>query len=129
MMQKEDNMTEEERIKKEMDNIPYKVVVEPAPCSRTALVRDRFIDEIKAEMKEERFKKVDDDVWDDIVTRMKEKERKQMENEKSRTDKEPAHRGLIEALEKRVETLEKKHQDLIENLRIFMVNDEEEHGK
>ena len=112
--------------KEEIASIPYKVVVEPAPCSRTALVRDRYIDEVKAEMKEERFKKVDDDVWDDIVTRMKEKERKQMENEKSRTDKEPAHRGLIEALEKRVETLEKKHQDLIDNLRIFMVNDEEE---
>ena len=32
----------------------------------------------------------------------------------------------FEALEKRVETLEKKHQDLIDNLRIFMVNDEEE---
>jgi hypothetical protein len=48
-----------------------------------------------------------------------------MENEKSRTDKEPAHRGLIEALEKRVETLEKKHQDLIDNLRIFMVNDDD----
>jgi len=35
----------------------------------------------------------------------------------------------FEALEKRVETLEKKHQDLIDNLRIIMVNDEEEHGK
>ena len=44
----------------------------------------------------------------------------------SRTDKEPAHRDLIEALEKRVETLEKKHQDLIDNLRIFMVKDEEQ---
>ena len=32
----------------------------------------------------------------------------------------------FEALEKRVETLEKKHQDLIENLRIFMVKDDEE---
>ena len=30
----------------------------------------------------------------------------------------------FEALEKRVETLEKKHQDLIENLRIFMVKDD-----
>ena len=49
-----------------------------------------------------------------------------MENKKSRTDKEPAHRGLIEALEKRVETLEKKHQELIDNLRIFMVKDEEQ---
>jgi len=81
-------------------------------------------------MKEERFKKVDDDVWNKVVQRMKEKERKRMENKNSRTDKEPAHRGLIEALEKRVETLEKKHQDLIENLRIFMVNEEEEeYGK
>ena len=32
----------------------------------------------------------------------------------------------FEALEKRVKTLEKKHQDLIDNLRIFMVNDEDE---
>ncbi len=32
----------------------------------------------------------------------------------------------FEALEKRVETLEKKHQDLIDNIRIFMVNDDEE---
>ena len=30
------------------------------------------------------------------------------------------------ALEKRVKTLEKKHQDLIDNLRIFMVNEEED---
>ena len=36
----------------------------------------------------------------------------------------------FEALEKRMKTLEKKHQDLIDNLRIFMVNEEkEEHGK
>ena len=36
----------------------------------------------------------------------------------------------FKALEKRVETLEKKYQDLIDNIRIFMVNDddkEEEH--
>ncbi len=72
-------------------------------------------------------KKVDPEKWNKIVQRMKDKEkRKIMENEKSRTDKEPAHRDLIEALEKRVETLEKKHQDLIDNLRIFMVNDDEE---
>ena len=32
----------------------------------------------------------------------------------------------FEALEKKVKALEKKHQDLIDNLRIFMVNDEEE---
>ena len=72
-------------------------------------------------------KKVDPERWNQIVQRMKDKEkRKIMENEKSRTDKEPAHRDLIEALEKRVETLEKKHQDLIDNLRIFMVNDDDE---
>ena len=37
----------------------------------------------------------------------------------------------VEALEKRVETLEKKYQDLVDNLRIFMVNEEkeEQHGK
>ena len=35
----------------------------------------------------------------------------------------------FEALEKRVETLEKKHQDLIDNLRIFMVNDEDDEEK
>ena len=32
----------------------------------------------------------------------------------------------FEALEKRVETLEKKYQDLVDNLRIFMVNEDEE---
>ena len=32
----------------------------------------------------------------------------------------------FEALEKRVEILEKKHQDLIDNLRFFMVKDNEE---
>ena len=41
-------------------------------------------------------------------------------------DKFLMHPKMIEALVKRVETLEKKHQDLIDNLRIFMVNDEEE---
>ena len=45
-------------------------------------------------------------------------------------DKFLMHPKRFEALEKRVETLEKKHQDLIDNIRIFMVNDEEkeEHG-
>ena len=47
----------------------------PAPCSRTALVRDRAIDDIKSGMKTERFKKVDDDVWDKIVQRMKDRTR------------------------------------------------------
>ena len=41
-------------------------------------------------------------------------------------DKFLMHPKSFEALEKRVETLEKKHQDLIDNLRIFMVNDENE---
>ena len=69
-MQKEDNMAEKE----EIASIPYKVV-EPAPCSRTALVRDRYIDDIKSGMKTERFKKVDDDVWDKVVQRMKDRTR------------------------------------------------------
>ena len=41
-------------------------------------------------------------------------------------DKFLMHPKKFEALEKRVETLEKKHQDLIDNLRIFMVNEEKE---
>ena len=91
------------------------------PCSRTALVRDRYIDEIKAEMNKQKFKKVDDVVWNDIVARMKERERKRMEYDRM----EKVDQESFEALEKRVETLEKKHQDLIDNIRIFMVNDEE----
>ena len=55
--------------------------VEPAPCSRTALVRDRYIDEIKTEMKGKRlgrsWEKVGDDVWDKVVQRMRDKEKKQ----------------------------------------------------
>ena len=54
----------------------------PAPCSRTALVRDRYIDDIKSGMKTERFKKVDDDVWDEVVKRMRNKEKKRRENDK-----------------------------------------------
>ena len=54
----------------------------PAPCSRTALVRDRYIDDIKSGMKTERFKKVDDDVWDKVVKRMRDKEKKRRENDK-----------------------------------------------
>ena len=57
--------------------------VQPAPCSRTALIRDRAIDEIKTEMKGKRlgrsWEKVDDDVWDKVVQRMKNKERKKKE--------------------------------------------------
>ena len=54
---------------------------EPAPCSRTALVRDRAIDEIKFENKKttNRVKKVDETKWAKIVQRMKDKERKQRE--------------------------------------------------
>tara|TARA_B100000953_G_scaffold146131_1_gene120934 strand:- start:450 stop:641 length:192 start_codon:yes stop_codon:yes gene_type:complete len=44
-------------------------------------------------------------------------------------DKFLMHPKRFEALEKRVEILEKKHQELIDNLRIFMVNDEEEFAK
>ena len=51
----------------------------PAPCSRTALVRDRAIDEIKAEVKKQSWEKVDDATWDKVVQRMKDKERKQRE--------------------------------------------------
>ena len=54
----------------------------PAPCSRTALVRDRYIDDIKSGMKTERFEKVDDTTWDKVVQRMKEKEKKRRENDK-----------------------------------------------
>ena len=47
----------------------------PAPCSRTALVRDRAIDEIKAENKKTTsWKKVEEPVWAKVVQRMKEKE-------------------------------------------------------
>ena len=54
----------------------------PAPCSRTALIRDRAIDEIKTEMKKtQSWEKVDDDVWDKVVQRMKNKEKKQREND------------------------------------------------
>ena len=52
----------------------------PAPCSRTALVRDRYIDEIKAENKKTTsWKKVSDEEWDKIVKRMRDKEKKQLE--------------------------------------------------
>ena len=32
----------------------------------------------------------------------------------------------FESIEKRVKEVEKKHQDLIDNIRIFMVNDDDE---
>ena len=61
--------------------------VEPAPCSRTALVRDRMMDEAKLEKKDrhERFK-VPDQKWNDIVARMKEREA-QRRNNKNKKDK------------------------------------------
>ena len=43
-------------------------------------------------------------------------------------DKFLMHPKAFEALEKRVETLEKKHQDLIDNLRIFMVEEDKDKG-
>ena len=49
----------------------------PAPCSRTALVRDRAIDEIKTEMKKtQSWEKVDEAEWGKVVQRMKDKERR-----------------------------------------------------
>ena len=61
--------------------------VEPAPCSRTALVRDRMMDEAKLEKmdRRERFK-VPDQKWNDIVARMKEREA-QRRNNKNKKDK------------------------------------------
>ena len=53
----------------------------PAPCSRTALVRDRYIDDIKSGMKTERFEKVDEKEWDKVVQRMKDKERNRIRPE------------------------------------------------
>jgi len=58
------------------------VLVEPAPCSRTALVRDRAIDEFVSEHKRKSWEKVDPDEWDKVVQRMKDKEKKRRENDK-----------------------------------------------
>ena len=58
--------------------------VEPAPCSRTALVRDRAIDEIKTEMKKtQSWEKVNDDVWAKVVRRMRDKEKKEPRRRKN----------------------------------------------
>ena len=54
----------------------------PAPCSRTALVRDRAIDEFMVEHKGKSWEKVDDATWDKVVQRMRNKERKK-EKEKN----------------------------------------------
>ena len=63
--------------------------VEPAPCSRTALVRDRYIDEIKKGRRETeqglRWEKVSDVEWDKVVKRMRDKEkRKEKEDKENR---------------------------------------------
>ena len=52
----------------------------PAPCSRTALVRDRAIDEFMVEHKGKSWEKVDDATWDKVVKRMRDKEKKRREN-------------------------------------------------
>ena len=62
------------------DNTPREELDEvtsvPAPCSRTALVRDRYIDEIKSDNKKtQSWKKVDEDVWAKVVQRMRDKEK------------------------------------------------------
>ena len=48
----------------------------PAPCSRTALVRDRAIDEFMVEHKGKSWEKVDDATWDKVVQRMRDKEKR-----------------------------------------------------
>jgi len=48
----------------------------PAPCSRTALVRDRAIDEFMVEHKGKSWEKVDDATWDKVVQRMRYKEKR-----------------------------------------------------
>ena len=78
------NYTDEpkkETIRTLVDGIYYDLEksVRPAPCSRTALVRDRAIDEIKAEGKT--FEKVDEKEWAKVVKRMRDKEKKQWEQE------------------------------------------------
>ena len=57
----------------------------PAPCSRTALVRDRAIDEFMVEHKGKSWEKVDDATWDKVVKRMRDKEkRKEKEDKENR---------------------------------------------
>ena len=55
----------------------------PAPCSRTALVRDRAIDEIKAEKKGNKVEKVDEKRWAEIVKKMKDKEKRKEQRKKA----------------------------------------------
>ena len=58
----------------------------PAPCSRTALVRDRAIDEFMTEHKGKSWEKVDDATWDKVVQRMRNKERKKEQQERKRRE-------------------------------------------
>ena len=62
------------------------VLVEPAPCSRTALVRDRAIDEFMTEHKGKSWEKVDDATWDKVVQRMRNKERKKEQERKRKKE-------------------------------------------
>ena len=60
--------------------------VEPAPCSRTALVRDRMMDEAKLEkMDRHELSKVPDQKWNDVVARMKEREARRRHNKNKTT--------------------------------------------
>ena len=54
----------------------------PAPCSRTALVRDRAIDEFLVEHKGKSWEKVSDEEWDKVVKRMRDKEKKKEKEDK-----------------------------------------------
>ena len=56
----------------------------PAPCSRTALVRDRAIDEFMVEHKGKSWEKVDDATWDKVVQRMRNKEKRKEQQERKR---------------------------------------------
>ena len=59
---------------------------EPAPCSRTALVRDRMMDEAKLEkMDRHELSKVPDQKWNDVVVRMKEREARRRHNKNKTT--------------------------------------------
>ena len=56
----------------------------PAPCSRTALVRDRAIDEFMTEHKGKSWEKVSDEEWDKVVKRMRDKEKRKEQERKRR---------------------------------------------
>ena len=56
----------------------------PAPCSRTALGRDRAIDEFLVEHKGKSWEKVSDEEWDKVVKRMRDKEKRKEQERKRR---------------------------------------------